>query len=387
MKRLIAPVLLTAYFILSAALTPATAQTEQRTWDQGPLTWGDFTLMPAAGSEPSLLQYELGYAPVHDTIDGILSHYYLATACMIPGSSWVSANHRTPELLRYHQVVFDMLEVERRTLQRALNTADEPRAFQNILYAASDRLNTRIAGFRSRTHDGADTTDLAAFEQQVRHELALLPATYRPTYTPHPFGYSAYFSLGADCPFGAMGGDFKPGFAIGYGFDFTWKRHLFNIEGIMSHHEARKQLALYSGGQESQALHNFTDGQAYLLANYNIGYGLLLIDNTHIQLAPLAALSIRQLSTLRNQADRFSYTRLEPAIGLIFRHHFWQQNPFPHYSALFGSRRIAERNRLSLHSKVMLSYTSFPRIEGSPAGLCLMAHVGIAFGGRYLIVD
>ncbi|MBR1834593.1 MAG: hypothetical protein IJ785_03710 [Bacteroidales bacterium] len=387
MKRLITPLLLTVIFILTTTLTPATAQTDNRTWDQGPLTWDDFTLMPAAGAEPSLLQYELGYAPVHDTIDNILSHYYLATARMLPGSSWVSANHRTPELLRYHQVVFDMLEVERRTLQHALNAADEPRAFQSMLYAASDRLNTRIASFRSRTQDGADTTDLAAFEQQVRHELALLPATYQPSYTPHPFGYSAYFSLGAAFPFGTMGQDFTPGFTIGYGFDFSWRRHFFNAEAYMGGLDARKQLAFYGTHNVLPAPYNFVKGQAYNHTVINFGYGYLLLDDTRMQLAPIAALSLHELSTLRNYTDHFTYTRLEPAVGLMFRYHFWQQNSFPHYSALFGSKRISERNRISLHSKVMLSYSSFPRIEGSPTGLNLLAQVGIAFGGRYLIAE
>ena len=363
------------------------AQDTHRTWDQGPLTWDDFTLLTTGGAEQSFLQYEIGFAPAHDTIDGIQSHYYLATACMIPGSSWVSADHRTPELLRYHQVVFDMLEVERRTLQRALNTADDPKAFNNMLHAASDRLNTRIAGFRRRTQDGSDTTDLAVFEQQVRHELSLLPATSRPSYTPQPFGFCAYFSLGASCPFGSMGQDFTPGFTIGYGFDFSWNRHLFNIEAYMGNLDARKQLALLNTDPTIQSLDNFVKGQAYSFSNFNIGYGFLLLDNLHMQLAPVAALSIRSLGTLRTQTDRFSYTRLEPAVGLTFRYHFWQQNSFPRYSALFGNKRISERDRISLHSKVMLSYSSFPRIEGSPAGLYLTALVGIAFGGRYHNVE
>ena len=58
------------------------AQDTHRTWDQGPLTWDDFTILTTGGAEQSFLQYELGFAPAHDTIDGIQSHYYLATACI-----------------------------------------------------------------------------------------------------------------------------------------------------------------------------------------------------------------------------------------------------------------------------------------------------------------
>ncbi len=384
MKRIIT---LICFVAIAALHNTALAQTEHRTWSQGPLTWDDFTLMSKGGNEQAYLQYELSYTPVHDTIDGILSHYYLAEACMLPNRSWVVADHRTPELLRYNQVIFDMLEVERRTLQRSLNTSDNPRDYENMLYAADDRLNTRIASFRIRTQDGSDTTDLATFEKQIRHELSMLPAHYQPTYTPHPFGFAAYFSIGASCHLGTMGQDFTPGLAIGYGFDFLWKRHVFNIEMYMGYSDARRTLALYDNSSFSQASHTFEKGKAYNNGVINVGYGYLLIDNTHFQLAPTAAFSIRNLSTVRNQTERFEYTRLEPAIGLMFRYHFWQQNSFAHYSALFGSRRISERDRISLHGKLMLSYSSFPRIDGGPSGINLMAQVGLAFGGRYHHVE
>ena len=372
--------------LLTLSLSCA-AQELQRTWSLGPLTWDDFTATPTNADENSLLQYNIGFSPVQENIDGIKSFFYRAEAWMLPSSSWVTADHRTPQLLRYNQVIFDMLEVERRTLQRSLNTSDDPGSYSNMLYGANDRLNQRIAYFRQLTQDGTDTAALATFEKQVWQQLDMLPAYYQPTYTPRPFGYSAYFSLGMSYPFGSMGQYFTPAFAIGYGFAFQWKSHLLDIEAIMGSYDARKTAPLLNRNNPQLVEGIFLEDHSYSLTLINIGYGLLLIDNNHMQLSPIIGLGMHELSAKRKWEDRFAYTRLEPTVGVMFRYHFWQQNTFPHFNHLFGDHRISDRNHISLQGKLRLSYSSFPRIEGSPKGLCLTAQVGIAFGGRYHTVE
>ena len=347
-------------FLLLALTSAVSAQNTKRSWDQGPLTWDDFTLLPSNRTGQSLLEYELGFVPVHDTINGIKSYYHLATAYMIPGASWVTSNSRTPELLRYHQVIFDMLEVERRNLQRSLNSTDDPEEFREMLYASSDRLNTRVAGFRNLTNDGSDTTNLASVEQQVRQELSLLPAVYRPSYTPHPFGFISYFSLGASLPYGTMGQAFSPGLTIGYGFEILCKRHFLNLEAYLGELDARKDLALYGPNSSLLPTNLFVEKHAYRFITINAGYGFMLVDSPRIQLAPVAGICLRSIGTLIKEAEHFYYHRFEPAVGLTFRLHFWRQNSFPQYSIFFGDKRISERECVSLHSKVILSYSSFP---------------------------
>ena len=61
--------------ILSVLTLSASAQTDRRYWSQGPLTWNDFTVMPASSGQRSYLQYGIGYNPVRDTLDGIRSCY------------------------------------------------------------------------------------------------------------------------------------------------------------------------------------------------------------------------------------------------------------------------------------------------------------------------
>ena len=137
--------------LLTLSLSCA-AQELQRTWSLGPLTWDDFTATPTNADENSLLQYNIGFSPVQENIDGIKSFFYRAEAWMLPSSSWVTADHRTPQLLRYNQVIFDMLEVERRTLQRSLNTSDDPGSYSNMLYGANDPRRLREASLAATRH-------------------------------------------------------------------------------------------------------------------------------------------------------------------------------------------------------------------------------------------
>ena len=65
MKRLL------TFCLFLLAFTFLQAQTDRRLWSQGPLTWNDFTIMPASFGQRSYLQYGIGYNPVRDTLDGV----------------------------------------------------------------------------------------------------------------------------------------------------------------------------------------------------------------------------------------------------------------------------------------------------------------------------
>ena len=85
---------LLTFSICLLAFAMLQAQTDRRLWSQGPLTWNDFTIMPASSGQRSYLQYGIGYNPVRDTLDGVRCCYDRAESWMLPSSSWVTANHR-----------------------------------------------------------------------------------------------------------------------------------------------------------------------------------------------------------------------------------------------------------------------------------------------------
>ena len=361
------------------------AQTDRRLWSQGPLTWNDFTIMPASSGQRSYLQYGIGYNPVRDTLDGVRCCYYRAESWMLPSSSWVTANHRDSNTLRFNQIIFDMLEVERRQLQQSINANTNEIAYGEILRAASSSLSSRIESFSLLSHDGADTAVLSAFERQVAAELAQLPADYHPRYTARPFGYGLYVGIGVTGSTGSMGKAFAPGAGLNLGFDFSYNRHLLILDGTLGLCKARQTFSL---ADPDGTVNTFPEGKLGGLLTINFGYGYTLVDNLRWQLSPFVALGIREFSySSQNQNNNFAYARPEPVVGLQFRHHLWQQHAFPEYGFLAGGGRVSELSRVSLQGRLLLSYTSFPDLQGSPTGLSIQAQLALSLNGRLFNVD
>ena len=371
--------------ILSVLTLSASAQTDRRYWSQGPLTWNDFTVMPASSGQRSYLQYGIGYNPVRDTLDGIRSCYYLAESWMQPSSSWVTANHCDSNTLRYNQIIFDMLEVERRQLQRAIDDNPNAFAYGDMLRAASSNFSSRIDSFSLLSQDGADTAILSAFERQVAAELAQYPADYCPRYSARPFGYGLYIGIGVTGSTGSMGKAFSLGAGLNWGFDFSYNRHLCLLDATLGLCKARQTHFL---ADPDGTMNCFPDGKLGGILIINLGYGYTLVDNLRWQLTPLVALGIREFSySDQNKNNNFAYARPEPVVGLQFRRHFWQQRSFPEYFGLAGGDKVSELSRISLQGRLMLSYSSFPNLQGGLTGLSLQAHLGISLNGRLFDVN
>ena len=379
MKR----ILVISFYLL--VFLAASAQINQRYWSQGPLTWDDFTVMPSSSGERSLLCYGLTFKPVCDTLDGIRCCYYRAESYMMNSDSWVAADHRDDNTLRYNQVIFDMIEVETRRLQQSINADPNPFAYDGLFSISGDRLSARIDSFRSLSHDGTDTAVLAAFERQVAAELAQLPADYRPRYTARPLGYGMYLGIGVTGSTGSLGKAFSPGAGLNLGFDFSYNRHHFLFDGTLGLCKARQTHLL---ADPDGTITCFPDGRLGGLLTINFGYGYTLVDNLRWQLTPLVALGIREFSySDQNQNNSFAYARPEPVVGLQFRRYFWQQRSFPEYFGLAGGGRVSELSRVSLQGRLLLSYSSFPKLQGGLTGLSVQAHLGISLNGRLFDVD
>lgn len=379
MKRLI-PILL----LLLITLT-ATAQNDRRFWSDGPLTWSDFTVVPTSSHPGSSLQYVLAYMPVCETIYdcgkegvGIPSHFYRAQAWMVSSSLYVTEGQQTDFLLRYNQLVFNMLEVERRKLQQSLATYTTT-VPNNILWRtqeADEYLSKRIKLLNEMVVEASDTALLPFYEDQVAKELSQWPAVYVPQYSPLPFGYGVYVGLGATGSTGSLGKAFGPGIGINLGFDFSYKRHYFILDATLGYCRVRQTLALNDGKNAS-----FTSGTNASFSLINFGYGFHLVDNCQLQLTPFVALGIQDYSFGSSKEGGLSYARPEPVVGIQFRRHFRQSRTFPSYNDS-RSRHESELNRISLQCRLLAAYSSFPELESSPAGITFGVQFAVSLNSR-----
>lgn len=213
MKRLI------FLLILVPLLASATGNT--RYWNEGPLSWSDFTGNPVMKTTPTYFKGRLMVKSEitqeeksRFNIETSVSTY--AFAEMDKSQSYADSAYRSDRMLRYHQLQFDLLELMRRRLQADLNTgmtgieADKRVAYYQNLY------DEYIADIAQRTVNGSNDNRLQEEEYFVRKQLDefLLPAV--PEVKPGKFSYGWYIGTGAFIPTGD----------IADAFGYSW---LFNI--------------------------------------------------------------------------------------------------------------------------------------------------------------
>ena len=165
--------LIAALLSLAATLFAQDYDSTIKRWNEGPLTWDDFTTY--TGGYPVIASLEYGW---HGTTAqsqkiGNLRIIRMQTECyMDPVSSWVNPDHRNPGTLQYMQTAFDYAELCRRQLQRELDNNSKGTSVSELskfYYGKADRF---IARMREETDQGRDTSMVRFFAVQTAEELA-----------------------------------------------------------------------------------------------------------------------------------------------------------------------------------------------------------------------
>lgn len=148
------------------AATALQAQNALVAWEKGPLTWDNFTTVDSSlGSEHSYLEFllDVEYRPYSET--GFLMQE-VAVAYMDKDLSWVDINYCTPEELLYNQVLFNLVELQRRHLQLAIDT----NGFKSLDYHIR-RLSYVADSFCIASRYGADVATVVKWGTKVRRQL------------------------------------------------------------------------------------------------------------------------------------------------------------------------------------------------------------------------
>ena len=158
-----------AYLLAVCCLLPSMAlgQKNIRYWEKGPLTWNDFTQVDKSiGSEHSYLEFGLDVIDRKQEISGLQIAVRTAVAFCNKDMSWVDINYRTPEQLRYNQVLFNLVELHRRRLQVAVDTG------QRVNMDYYMRLLTyEVDSFSRACNYGNNTAQVLWWEDEIRRQI------------------------------------------------------------------------------------------------------------------------------------------------------------------------------------------------------------------------
>lgn len=178
------------------------AQTSEfKKWSEGILSWDDFNGTAVMSASPSHLAVALNTVSEEKVEKGKKVHYRIvAEALMSPKDSYADSVVRTEQQLRYHQLLFDQLELYRRRLQSELNSgingveAERRLAHYRTLYKEQARV------IADETASGADDKKLQEWEYYTRKNLEEVGMPIAPEFIPGDWSYGIYLGIGGSFP-------------------------------------------------------------------------------------------------------------------------------------------------------------------------------------------
>ena len=291
--------------LVVAMLTMATALTAQdydstiKRWNEGPLTWEDFSTY--TGGYPIIASLEYGWhgvsaKPVKTGNLHIIRQ--LTELYMNPVSSWVNPDHKNPGTLQYMQTAFDYAELCRRQLQREIDNnvnGTSVSELSQFYYGKADRF---IARMREETDQGRDTAMVRFFAVQTAEQLADTPDTEAvPEFGRKKWGMAVHYGYGNDTPFGEAANYLRPLHGLKWGFDISYGDHL----SLYWH-----MLLAGAGKTRQEFVHNGatwrTDrGQTGGNMEFDLAYSL--IDTPWFNLSPFAGIGAGFYQTVIGQDE------------------------------------------------------------------------------------
>ena len=189
--------------------TSATSITDQRCWEEGPLTWNDFKGNPMIKNQSVYLSAELLHDEQIFSIGNRESFSISAKAVMHPSRSYADTSIRSNQMLRYLQAQFDILEIMRRRYQKELAGGISGIEADHRQIAYTKLYESEIERLSRETEQGLNDATLQYFEYEIRRQLEEIGLPPVPNVVPSNFKYGFFIGTGAVFNLGELNNAFS----------------------------------------------------------------------------------------------------------------------------------------------------------------------------------
>ena len=296
--------------------------------------------------------FRMEIIPGRTEIDGRVYDYPIALAYMQTDQSWIRPEAQIEWTLRYHQVLFDLLEVERRGLQLTLLSpagSDREAAFRK----AWNRFEQRSQACREATAQGADSMAIMQWELMMDAELDSTAATYILYVDPYPMACEIHVALGPSWSMGRMGKLLgSNNFSATMGLSFLWKRNIVGFDLGIADATMQQPLTLHGELLPSNLITS--------RFNLHLNYGFRWVSADRLTVEPMACIGYSSIiwEEVDDAARSFSL-----GAGLRIGYTLLHDEDF---------------GDLRLLLNVMGCYTRAASLHPTPAGLTAYVQLGIA---------
>ena len=349
-------------------------------WDDGPLTWDDFTVYSGGYPYISSLEYSW-HAQQVTKKSGNLKVTRMQTECyMNPLASWINPDHRNPSTLLYQQVAFDYVELCRRQLQKELddylnnNSASE---LSRFYYSKADRFITQL---QEETDQGRDTAMVRFFDVQVKEQLEEFPKESDiPDFQKRNWGLGYQIGYGNEFRLGSAASFVRPFHGIQGGFDLSYKKVFLTFN-----------LMIGTGGKNPREIVH--DGNVWEVGAHQSG-GLIeldlsvpVIDGPWIKVAPFVGAGVGFVDSVNGRDPNGKYLTDEISgprfsAGLTFDIKFRRWLDLCGHDIIYYAIPVGTTKGYSESSVRLLAYVARTDLA-LPIGPSWSVNFGLAYNGH-----
>lgn len=274
-------------FLFLIVYLQVNAQDNRKYWHEGKLSWSDFREFKSQ-SQASELKYFFGYESAKErfndtTIIGIRSYCYIDKVL-----SWVDTEQKSDLLLRYNQVIFDIVELYKRKLQSDFYGIPSFYYSDNIFQGVYFNCASEIEKFSNQSNNGTNEYVIQSWEERISESLDLVKLQKYPSIVRRKFGYGLHCGFGAGLFTGDLGTYFTPTINFIFGFDFAFKNWTTFLNGTLAGGSKVKK--------EFYSDYVWEKNQNVKFAIGDLSLGYALIDNKKFKISPFAGYGFTEFS-------------------------------------------------------------------------------------------
>ena len=370
---------LTAALFTAATLFAQDFDSTIKRWNDGPLTWDDFTVYSGGYPTVSYLDYNW-HAHKVTTKTGNLKVTRMQTECyMSPVSSWVNPNHKDPYTLLYQQTAFNYVELCRRQLQKELDFNDKGNSASELnqfYYSKADRFILRL---HEETDQGQDTSMVRFYDVQVREELDEFPKESDiPVFQKKDWGLGLLCGYGNEFRLGSAADFVLPKHGIYAGFSVSYKNVYLTLTG----------LSAFGGKNPKEITHNgdvWPAGAKQKGGVFGIDLSVPVIDGTWVKLAPFVGTGVGYIETVIGKDEKgkdktywMNGLRFSAGMSLDIKYKRWLDLSGHDLYYAMSVRTDKGYSESSIRFLAYVAHTNFAQ----PIGPSWSINFGLAFNGH-----
>ena len=340
----------TLLYAQSSTNSPFTMDSSVRYWDEGPLTFDNFSTRDTEWPVISQFGYNIMYSPKEWKIGNTVIRAYDSRSFMNPYSSWVHSKYRTDELLQYIQTEFDYVEIcRRRAMQDYLRGSEF--TLGEIIGFHLEVADSFMAKMKEETRQGLDSTAVKDYARRVSLELAQTEDVKYNDLMINPQGFAMGMHIGIASEFytGPIADYVTPIAGLEYGFDFCFSKvnlYLSGLLGLGGHY--KKDIPM--GDYQWDAGEQMTGG------NLDISFGYTIYESQWWKISPFAGIGVGFIdrpSTPENSSQG-------PTEINAFRYQFGIAADYKFLRTIGINQATRGLTEFSLRPRFYIAHTSFP---------------------------